>query len=196
MRVGILGGSFDPIHQGHLILAEDAFLQLKLDRLLLMVAGQAPLRERPYTASGTHRLGMVTAAAESFPGFEVSDLEINRGGTSFSIDTVTELRERMPGATFWWILGEDQLEQLPHWRSIEQLATMVHFAVLSRDSKAEGRQPTIPGLQVEHLRQRQVDMSASEIRERLRRGQSVRSLLPPRVEQYIQSHGLYEAGSR
>jgi nicotinate-nucleotide adenylyltransferase len=191
MRVGILGGSFDPIHQGHLILAEDAFIQLSLDRLLLVVAARAPLRDQAYATSAGHRLRMTALAVESFPGFEVCDLEIERGGVSYSIDTVRELRQSMPDAEFWWILGEDQLAQLSQWRSIEQLVKLVRFAVLSRDPKGSGRDPSIPGLRVDHLQRRQMDISASEVRQRLAQGQSTRSLLPAGVHEYIQTQRLY-----
>lgn len=190
MRTGILGGSFDPIHHGHLILAEDAANQLQLDRVIFMVAGDAPLREAPYAAAKEDRIVMVRQAVQTHALFEVSSLECERPGPSYSIDTILELSKQHPDDSFWWILGEDQLSRLENWHRVDALVERIRFACLSRHTTIENAAP-VRGARVDHLRPRRVDISATEIRAAMQKGESVSALLPEKVHAYIQQKNLY-----
>jgi len=197
MRVGILGGSFDPPHVGHLLVAQDAFTALSLDRLLIVPAGQQPLKLGGQSPADD-RLAMVRLTFGGVPGLEVDAVEIERGGLSYMVDTVRGFRQRWPSADLLLLMGEDVVSTLPRWREPERLLSMVTLAVLQRSVSSAGAvddasssQRDAPDLPVRHLATRRVDVSSTEIRERVRAGRSIRGFVTDGVAEYIASTGLY-----
>ena len=194
MRLGIFGGSFDPPHVGHLLVAQDAVTALSLDRLLIVPAAQQPLKGQH--ASAADRLAMVQRCFAGVPGMVVDPIEIDRGGLSYMVDTVESLQRREPSAVLHLLIGEDVLESFPRWREPERLRSMVRLVVLRRNTAREpdvssaGQQHT-PEYPVQHLATRRVDVSSTEIRERVREGRSIRGFVTDAVAEYIESTGLY-----
>jgi nicotinate-nucleotide adenylyltransferase len=188
MKLALYGGTFDPIHHGHLILAREALEKLGLDRVVFIPAAQSPFKPTQISASPEIRVTMVRAAIEGEEAFELDDSEIRRGGTSYTIDTVEAARKRWPGAELWWLIGEDHLVQLPAWHRYEELIKLVRFAVFSRNGNGEFGHD-FPRLT------RQVDISATEIRTRVARGDSIRYLVPESVRALIDKHSLYRLNS-
>ena len=184
MKLALYGGTFDPIHHGHLILAREAREQLELDRIVFIPAAQSPFKPHIRPTASAVRLAMVAAAIEGEPGFELDGSEIARGGVSFTIDTVLAAQARWPGAELWWFIGEDHLQQLPTWHRYEELRNLVQFAVFTRDA---GNQTAHPFPRI----LRQVDISATEVRTRVAQGRSIRYLVPEAVRELIEEHGLY-----
>ena len=149
-RIGIFGGSFDPIHIGHLIIASDAAEQMALDRVLFIPAAQAPLKPNAPEATANDRAEMTRLAIEADPRFEVRRFEIDRGGTSFSIDTAEEIAREFPEAELFWIIGGDQARQLDQWNRIDELAKLVEF---------KHRRTEEPGMAGGRVAQPRVDMN-------------------------------------
>lgn len=185
MRLGILGGSFNPIHHGHLILAERAAETLGLDRTILMPTWFTPLKDA--VAPAKDRLAMVKLAARGNPRLEVSDLEIRRGGLSYTIDTIRSIRK--PGMRIFWLIGSDSIRTLPKWREIRELARQVTFGIFARPASRGLRVPTY--IVYREIRAPLLEISSTEIRDRVRRGLSIRYLVPDAVGRYIQKKGLY-----
>ncbi len=194
MRLGIFGGSFDPPHVGHLLVAQDAVSALSLDRLLIVPAAQQPLKGQH--ASAADRLAMVQRCFAGVPRMVVDPVEIDRGGLSYMVDTVESLQRREPAADLHLLIGEDALETFPRWREPERLRSMVRLVVLRRniaresDASSAGQQHT-PDHPVQHLATRRVDVSSTEIRARVRDGRSIRGFVTDAVAEYIESTGLY-----
>ena len=186
MKVALFGGTFDPIHHGHLLLARDALEQLGLDRLLFIPAAQSPHKLAREPAPAEARLEMVRAAIEREPRFEVDDRELHRAGPSFSIDTVEAWRERLPGAELIYLIGSDNVRELHTWRRIGELRQLAQFVVFGRDSLSAADAPTFPVLH------RRIDISATEIRDRVARGASIRYFVPEAVRAIILARGLYQ----
>jgi nicotinate-nucleotide adenylyltransferase len=182
-RVGLYGGSFDPIHFGHLILARDAKEQLGLDGVIFIPAAVSPHKlDRP-PAPAEARLEMVAVAIEGDEGFEVDDCELRRSGASFTIDTVRAMQRRFPGAELFYLVGDDNLPELHTWKDIEALRTMVRFVVLARERLAVAeRLPVI---------ERHVDISSTDVRNRVAKGLSIRYLVPEKACEVIRRNGLY-----
>ena len=181
-KIGIYGGTFDPIHNGHLILARQAFELLHLKKLLFVPAAVSPFKESP-VASGELRLAMVRAAIEGEPAFAVDDCELRRPPPSYSIDTVEEIRARQKDAEIVWLVGEDNVESLPRWHRFDNLKKLVRFVVLDR-----------AGAPLKHsyeVVRRVIDISSTEIRKRVASGQSIRYLVPPSVEEIIRRGNIY-----
>ena len=199
MRIGILGGSFDPVHLGHLGVARAAADALGLGRVLLMPAAQAPLRDAGVRAGGAQRLEMLRRAAahSGDPRLEVSEIELRRGGTSFTADTLRTLRAERPGDAFTWIVGADQLARLAAWREPQELARLAEWAAYARPGFAwdAAAIPAIPGLRVRRVEPAAGlwDLSSTAIRDRLARGESVAGMVPDKVIEYIRENGLYRA---
>ncbi|MCC7300702.1 MAG: nicotinate-nucleotide adenylyltransferase [Verrucomicrobia bacterium] len=198
-RIGVFGGSFDPVHMGHLTIAQDAVEQLELDRLIFVPAAVPPHKQGHALAEGRYRLEMLQLATESNVSFEVSDMELQRGGVSYTIDTITQIQFEHPGAELFFIVGLDSLTILHSWRNIEQLlelCTVVPFARGGEDPVRVAEQiqlsePWKTRLMDRLIRIHEVEISASEVRMRLAEGLSIRYLVPPEVEMYIAEHGLY-----
>ncbi len=201
MRIGVLGGSFDPVHNGHLGVARAVADALALDRVLLMPAAQAPLRDAGVRATGAQRAAMLRAAvtADAARGdarWEVSEIEIQRGGVSHTADTLRALRAERPADEFTWIVGADQLARLGTWREPEELGRLAEWAAYARPGHPwDGlSMPAIPGLRVRRIEPAAGavwDVSSSEVRARLERGESVAGLVPDKVIEYIRETGLY-----
>lgn len=218
MRLGLLGGTFNPIHNGHLLIARQAREALGLDQVLLVPTGDPPHKSSKTLAPAADRLEMVRLAIGSDPRLGLSDLEVRRQGKSYSIDTVRRLQqERGPGCELWFLIGLDAFLDFPTWREPKALLALCSFGVLSRPGtsfRALQNVALLPPLSTEDLesldrgttsrleipldRRRVVflnlppcDISASDIRTKLKQGLSVANLLPPPVESYIIQHHLY-----
>ena len=185
MRLGILGGTFDPPHAGHLIVASDAFEALELDRVVFIPNARQPLKADNPGAAAPDRLEMVRLLCQGDPRFEVDSIEVDRGGLSFTVETVRVYRNRYPDAALFLLIGQDVVGSLPSWRDSESLLGMVELVVLTRDSATTSG----PGRRVET---RRIDVSSTEVRERISKGLRITGFVPDRVAEYIESHGLYK----
>jgi nicotinate-nucleotide adenylyltransferase len=192
-RIGIFGGTFDPVHVGHLVAALWAREALALDRLLMVVANE------PWQKSGLRRvtpaedrLAVLAAALEGIDGLEPSRLEIDRGGPSYTVDTVRDLMALHPRAGLWLVVGADVAAELDTWHRGEELASLVRLVVVGRGGVDGGVDP--PGWAVEHLRIPALDVSSSELRQRLAAGHSVDFLVPGPAILCIHRLGLYALG--
>lgn len=187
-KIAIYGGTFDPIHHAHLILARQAIETIGLHKVILVPAAISPLKKSAPVASGEVRLGMLQAAIKGEPKFEVNDCELLRPPPSYTIDTVEEIRRRERDATIYCLIGEDNVEQLPRWHRFDQLEKIVRIVVLDRS----GKQPSHPY----PLIHRRIDISATEIRQRVAQNESIRYLVPDSVEEIIQREKLYREQSQ
>ncbi|MBX3173060.1 MAG: nicotinate-nucleotide adenylyltransferase [Gemmatimonadaceae bacterium] len=187
-RIGVFGGTFDPPHTGHLVLALDAADALQLDRLLFVPAARQPLKQGLPMTAPEHRVAMVRALAAADPRFAVDTSEADRGGLSFTVDTMRGFRAAQPDAEFFLLMGADTAATLPQWREPTALAELVTVAIAGR-GEAEMAAPE--GFRVVSLPPRRLDLSATEIRARVRDGRSVRGFVPDAVAEYIASAGLY-----
>lgn len=191
-RVGLFGGSFNPVHVGHLVIAEQALSQASLDLVLWMPAFRPPHKADAPLTSAFDRLAMCRLATVGHPGFEVSDLEIQRGGISFTIDTVEALEELHPDWDLHLILGGDSLSAIPTWKDPAKLLDRVTLIVYPRQGdETTGERLTTAQSGGILLDAPLLAISASDVRSRLARGQSVRYLLPDRVLSYVEDHALY-----
>jgi nicotinate-nucleotide adenylyltransferase len=192
--IGILGGTFDPPHAGHVAAATAAWKQLGLDEVRIIPAGQAPLRSGSPQASAPDRVAMCRLAFADCPWAVVDEREIDRAGTSWSVDTARDLAEEFPDALRVWILGADQLARLDRWKDVAELCSLVEFAVLSRDGISTVPPPTIAALiRLTVLKAPAVQVSSTALREALRRGDSTRNGLPLGVARHIDERSLYQA---
>ncbi len=192
-RLGILGGTFDPPHTGHLLLALDALDQFRLDRLLLVPAARQPLKLGQEMTSPADRLAMVRLLEAADPRIAADGREVERGGLSFTIDTMRALRGEHPNAELFLLMGEDTAATLPQWREPEELAGLVHVVVVGRGTEAR---PVPAGFRGDRMATRRVDISATEIRARVRDGRSIRGFVPDAVADYIATHSLYRTTDR
>jgi nicotinate-nucleotide adenylyltransferase len=187
-RVGLFGGSFDPVHLGHLILAEAALEELRLDRIVFIPAAVSPFKtERPPSASNDQRLLMLRKATAEESRFSVDERELHRSGPSYTIDTVRELLGDHPGVRFIYLIGADNLKELPKWHEIEELKNLVDFAVLDRGGSPEILTCGYP------IVSRRIDLSSTEIRDRLAKGLSIRFMVPEGVYDCIMTDHAYRA---
>lgn len=187
LKLGIYGGTFDPVHLGHLILAEDAREQLKLDAVLFVPCGQSPHKLGRQTASAKDRLAMLRAAVQGNDRFWISRCEIDRPAPSYAIDTVREVSEAFPRAKLFWLLGADQLPKLATWERYRELRKLVTFAVMERGDGAK----RLPSGVIRLPEPRRVDISASEIRDRIKKKLPIIHLVPAKVAAYIERTNLY-----
>ena len=183
IQIGLFGGSFDPIHHGHLILARDAMEQLGLERVVFIPANISPHKlDRPPVPAAI-RCEMVAAAIEGEAGFEMDTCEVDREGVSFAVDTVRLMIQRHPDADFFYFIGEDNLAALHTWKEIDELRRLARFAVLARSAAVvDCGFPVVA---------RHIDISSTDIRKRIARGLPVRYLLPDKTCEIIKRHGLY-----
>jgi len=205
MRVGVLGGTLDPVHLGHLVIAEEARQRLALDRVIFVPAGKPWLKEHGPVAPPQHRLQMVRLAVERNPFFSCSPVEIERRGVSYTVDTLEELRRELPSGTeLFLILGSDWLHGFHRWRRPERIMELATLVAVARPGcqrvPGQAMEAVAPGAseRVVLLEGPLVDISSTEIRRRVAEGLSIRHLVPPEVEDYITRHGLYrgkEAGT-
>lgn len=194
MKVGILGGTFDPIHQGHLIAAEWTRQSQMLDEIWFMPAAMPPHKRLSGGADASDRLTMVKTAIANVPYFKVTEIEIKRGGKSYSYETILELKKRHPHVEFYFIIGADMVQYLPHWHQIEQLVTEITFIGLERAGVSInwGELPSVLQSAVKMSPMPDVGISSSLIRERCQNQQSIRFLVHESVYEYIKENRLYE----
>lgn len=191
-RVALLGGTFDPPHIGHLHLAYAALEQLGCDEVVFIPAHRQPLKATADLTSAAHRLAMVRLMVEGVPGMRVDPMEVDRAGLSFAVDTVRSFRAADPSADLVWLLGEDAAATLHQWRDPGALAAMARLVVCSRGTSAADWPAGTPPL--ERLATRRLDVSATEVRARVRAGLPVRGWVTEAVAEYIAACGLYRVG--
>lgn len=185
MHLGVLGGSFNPIHVGHLLVAQMALEQAGIDRVLLVPAARPPHKRVSDLAPGLHRLRMARAAADGLDRVAVSDMEFRRSGPSYTVDTLRQLKGRHPGARLTLLIGEDTLEEVDGWKEPARLRALASLAVYRRP----GSRPA--GRRVRWIEGPVLGISGHQIRERLRLGLPIRFWVPRPVEKYIVRHHLY-----
>ena len=187
-RIGILGGTFDPIHIGHLIMAQTAMRRFKLDRVIFVPANIPPHKNPHEVTLPRHRLNMVKLALVGHKRFSVSDFEINREGPSYSIDTVRHFREKfLPRTKLFFLMGQDAFEGLKNWKDVAQIFKLVKIVVVNR-----------PGFKFENVYLPHhsvlmpgIDISSSDVRNQVVEGNAINYLVPQKVADYIQKHRLY-----
>ena len=186
MRLALYGGTFDPVHHGHLVLARDALEQLQLDRLIFIPANLSPHKLATQPVPAALRRDMLAAAIADEPGFALDDSELSYPGPSYSIDTVERVRAAHPDAELFYLIGADNVRELHTWRRIKDLRRLVEFVVFGRGDPA--------GQATDGFRtlSRRIDISATEIRRRVASGQSIRYLVPEPVRSIITAHHLYQ----
>lgn len=197
-RLGVLGGTFDPPHYGHLSLADTARVQLRLERVLFAPAGQPPHKPGDRPSPVAQRVALLEAALADAgePAFVLSRVDLDRPGPHYTVEALTALREAYPAAQVWFLIGSDSLADLPRWRDPARIIALARLAVLARPGSA----PDLDQLStaVPRLRQRvdwlpgpPLDLSSSALRARAHQGLPLRYLVPPSVEAYVHEHGLY-----
>lgn len=196
MRLAIFGGSFDPPHVGHLLAASDAFEALALDRLFFVPNAAQPLKQGVLVATPEQRLAMVHYAVDGDPRFSVSAAEIERKGLSYTVDTLAAFAERYPDAERFFLVGADAFATMPQWREPARIAALARIAVLHRTGDEAAAPPAgVPADAVVRLSTRRVDVSATEIRDRVRQGRPIRGFVAASVADYIARAGLYRQGT-
>jgi nicotinate-nucleotide adenylyltransferase len=188
-RIGLYGGSFDPVHLGHLLVAGAAIEELDLDRLLLIPAAQSPFKPTQEPASAGLRVRMLRLAFAGWEQCTVDEQEIQRGGVSYTIDTLRAVRERYPAAALFCLIGGDHLAALPKWRDAEALSRLAEFVVVPRPGENVGPPPE--PFRVRSLRGFPLALSSSEVRGRVRAGRPITALVPAAVEEVIRNNALY-----
>lgn len=191
VKIGFLGGSFDPVHFGHLLAAQDAYEQHKLERVILVPAAQAPLKPTEVQSSIEDRLAMLRAAVEWDRRFEISDFELRRGGVSYTIDSARHFRALYPNDELYWIIGGDQLPKLHLWKDIAELARLIDFIFLERPGFPVKARADIPGLSLHRCDGHLLAISSTELRERARQHLSLDYFVPHKAIIYIRDHSLY-----
>ena len=187
-RVGLFGGTFDPVHLGHLILAQTALEELRLDRIIFIPAAISPYKQgQPPAASPEDRLNMIRSAIADESRFSVDDRELGRKGPSYTIDTVRSFLGDYPGVRFFYLIGADQLKELNGWHEIAELKNLIDFAVFERADLDQSERHNYP---VVH---RRIDISSTEVRERLAKGLDVRYYLHSTVYDLIMTKSPYHS---
>ena len=198
MKIGVLGGTFDPIHKGHLAIAEAAMKRLGLDEVYFVPAARTPLKESDTILAAEHRVKMVRLAIADYPYFKLSTIEIDRPGPSYTVDTIAELRKKLGADNeLYFIIGLDSLVQLPRWREVSRIIQMCRLVAVPRPGYSlpdmDSLEAAIPGIsqRLIILDEPKIDISATEIRQRAKRGQSINHLVPEAVVVYIKKNKLY-----
>jgi len=196
-RIGILGGTFDPPHFGHLAMAEAALSQLKLDQVLFAPVGVQPLKQDQPASAPEHRARMIELAITDQPHYALSRADLDRPGPHYTVDLLAIIQQQFPDAALWFILGEDSLSDLLRWRDPARLIQLARLAVLRRP----GCQPNWPALdrelpdlrsRIDWIEHAELDISASDIRQRVQRGLTINALVPPKVIEFIHTQHLYQ----
>jgi nicotinate-nucleotide adenylyltransferase len=192
VKIGFLGGGFDPVHFGHLLAAQDARERHGLDRVVFVPAFHTPLKpaDEP-RAAAADRLAMLRAAVTGDKRFEVSDFELGRGGVSYTINSARHFRGLYPRDDLYWIIGGDQLPRLPLWKDIAGLAKLIEFIVMERPGFSVDEQPVLPGLRLHRYEGHIFAVSSTELRDRAARGLPLDYFVPPKVAALIGEKRLY-----
>lgn len=191
VRLGLFGGTFDPPHVGHLLAASDAFDRLHLDRVVFIPAASQPFKQGAVTASASDRLAMLRLSIGSDPRFAVDPIEIDRGGLSYTVDTLDAFAARDPKAERFLLIGDDLAEQISTWRQSERIAELATIVVLVRGDDADAGKGARPMLPQMRIATRRVDVSSSEIRARVRAGLPLTGFVTEAVADYMRSASLY-----
>ena len=201
MRLGLLGGTFDPVHVGHVIIAQEAAAQLSLDEVWFVPTGRPWMKEGSPVTGPDHRIAMLRLAVECSPGFKVSTVEADRPGLSYTLDTLNALLEgEAAGASLFFILGMDSLGTLHRWKQPERLFDLCTLVAVSRPDHMDFDRGSLDRIragasqEVVFLEGPEVGISGEEIRRRVRDGLPISEWVPQAVEDYIQEHGLYREG--
>jgi nicotinate-nucleotide adenylyltransferase len=194
-RIGLMGGTFDPLHLGHLVTAEEAHVELKLDEVVFLPAG-TPWQKREVT-SAEHRYLMTVLATAANPAFSVSRLEVERTGETYTVDTLRAVRAALPDAALFFITGADAILNILSWKDADECLELAEFVAATRPGHR------LEALETGPLRDRvtcldvpALAISSTDVRERFRGGRSVRYLIPREVEEYVRKHGLYGTPGR
>ena len=198
MKLGVLGGTFDPVHNGHIMMAEAGFSHLDLNLVIFMPAGCPCFKKNQPVTAAVHRLRMVELAIAGKPSFRLSDMEVERGGVTYSVDTLRELKGRLePQDELFFIMGWDSLKELPLWLNPSELISLCELIIVPREGCPKpdltALEKEVPGLsqRVVMLDEPQIEISSSDIREKVRKGIDIRGLVPDAVAGYIYENGLY-----
>lgn len=198
-KVGIMGGTFDPIHNGHLILAEYSKTVFNLDKILFIPTGKTPHKNNDYISSDTYRYDMTLLAINSNLNYHLSSIEIERKGITYTIDTIKYLQSKFKDVEFYFILGSDSLYNINKWKGYKELLNLCNFIVAKRPSSDNERlAETIKSLNIKHkaliyaLEAPLIDISSTQIRDRVKKGLSIEYLVPSSVETYIKKKKLYK----
>jgi nicotinate-nucleotide adenylyltransferase len=188
-RIGLFGGSFDPIHSGHLLIAMAAVEEMRLDKVYFIPAAQSPFKPRDLMASPQQRVRLLRLALAGKSHYEVDCQEVDRGGVSYAIETVSNYVRRFAGAELFFLLGADHLELLPKWRDAHDLAALIEFVVVPRPGLAVQSTPT--GFRIHRLKGFSAAISSSEIRGRVQAGLPIDALVPREIAEAVREDGLY-----
>ena len=191
-RLGVMGGTFDPIHHGHLVAASEVAAQFDLDEVVFVPTGAPSFKQDVEVTPAEHRYLMTVIATASNPRFTVSRVDIDRGGPTYTIDTLRDLKADRPGAEFFFITGADALAQILSWRDHDELWDLAHFVAVSRP----GHVLSTDGLPTDDVSQLEIPalaISSTDCRDRVQRGNPVWYLVPDGVVQYIAKHHLYRS---
>ncbi|SFB84486.1 nicotinate-nucleotide adenylyltransferase [Alkalibacterium subtropicum] len=186
-KIGILGGTFNPPHLGHLIIAEQVRDQLDLEKILFMPSAEPPHKKVKKTIDGTYRSAMLTETLKGNDTFSIEDAELKRGGKSYTYDTIVELKQKNPEVDYYFIIGADMVQDLKNWYKIDELIKLVQFVAVNRPYYNLDTSYPVIGVDVPNI-----DISSTLIRQKVKHGCSIRYLVPPAVENYIESKGLYK----
>jgi nicotinate-nucleotide adenylyltransferase len=188
-RIGLFGGSFDPVHRGHLLVALAASEEVRLSKLFFIPAAQSPFKPQSKPAPAAERLRMLRLGLAGYPQYQIDEQEIRRGGVSYTIDTVKHYVHKFPGASLFYLVGADHIPMLPKWRAADELAGLVEFIVIPRPGETTGtlpapfRQHTLAGFAF--------GVSSSQIRARVQAGLPIEQLVPQAVAEAIRNNRLY-----
>jgi nicotinate-nucleotide adenylyltransferase len=185
-KIGILGGTFNPPHIGHLIMANEVKSALGLDEVRLMPTAVPPHKLAPGDATADQRLKMVELAVENIDGLTAFPFEVNRGGISFTFDTMKQLSEIEPDTTFYFIIGGDMIDMLPDWHRIDELITLIQFVGVGRPGTIGKTDYPVTMVEIPLI-----DLSSTIIRERFSENRTVQLLIPSEVEAFVREVGLY-----
>ena len=189
-KIGLFGGTFNPPHLGHMLFAQEACLAYELDELWFIPVNVPPHKESDELASNDDRITMLKKVTERHKTFSVSTIEVEREGPSYTVDTVKLLKKQYPDEKFYFLIGGDMIDYLPHWHRIDELMTLVTFIGTKRPGSTSAS--AYSGA-VELLDMVQVDYSSTMIRQRIAEGKPITYMVPDEVEKFIKERGLYEA---